>query len=165
MSLIHEDLRAYLRRWLLLAPIACVAGVGGFAQERKRSDPPVIVSSWDDLLAGVRDAEDWGERKETIRQRYLDLIRDEFKPEKPALDLRVHETVVVDGVYARKLVSYQVETDERAQAYLGVPLRRDGWRSSGGPVRVCFATDRCGRSEIVRGQPNALRPQAPLHAD
>ena len=56
------------------------------------------------------------------RQRYLDLIRDQHKPEKPPLDLKVHEEVVVEGVYRRRLISYAVESDERAHAYLGIPL-------------------------------------------
>ena len=30
--------------------------------------------------------------------------------------------MAVDGVYTRKLISYNVEADERAHAYLGVPL-------------------------------------------
>jgi dienelactone hydrolase len=50
------------------------------------------------------------------------LIRDQHKPEKPPIDLKIHEEVVVDGVYRRKLISYAVESDERAHAYLGVPL-------------------------------------------
>ncbi|HJN89415.1 MAG TPA: alpha/beta fold hydrolase, partial [Verrucomicrobiota bacterium] len=57
---------------------------------------------------------------------YLRLLRDEFKPAKPPLDLRVHERVVVGGVYERRLVSYRVETDERAHAYLAVPLKHTG---------------------------------------
>ncbi|MFG0331881.1 MAG: dienelactone hydrolase family protein [Maioricimonas sp. JB049] len=93
---------------------------------RKRSDPPVIRSSWDDLLEGVDTSEDWQARKQVLRQRYLELIRDEYKPEKPPLDLVVHEEVTVDGKYVRRLVSYNVEADERAHAYLGIPLERVG---------------------------------------
>ena len=70
--------------------------------------------------------EDWQSYRKVLRQRYLGLIRDQFKPEKPPLDLKVHETVVVDGEYTRKLISYNVESDERAHAYLGIPLERDG---------------------------------------
>ena len=93
---------------------------------RKRSDPPVIRSSWDDLLEGVDTPEDWQARKQVLRRRYLELIRDEYKPEKPSLDLKVHEEVTVDGTYVRKLISYNVEADERAHAYLGIPLERNG---------------------------------------
>ncbi len=93
---------------------------------RKRSDAPAITSSWDDLLDGVKTPTDWKAHKKVLRQRYLDLIRDRHKPEKPPLDLRIHEEVVVDGQYARRLISYNVEADERAHAYLGIPLKRDG---------------------------------------
>ncbi|QDU36124.1 Alpha/beta hydrolase family protein [Maioricimonas rarisocia] len=93
---------------------------------RKRSDPPVIRSSWDDLLEGVETPEDWQARRQVLRRRYLELIRDEHKPEKPPLDLQVHEEVTVDGTYVRKLISYNVEADERAHAYLGIPLEREG---------------------------------------
>ncbi|MBK9169712.1 MAG: dienelactone hydrolase family protein [Bryobacterales bacterium] len=99
------------------------------AQEPKirwRSDPPAVRSSWDDLLDGVATPEQWRQRKQDLRQRYLDLIRDGHKPEKPPLDLQVHETVRVDGIYERRLVSYNVERGERAHAYIGVPLQRDG---------------------------------------
>ena len=93
---------------------------------RKRSNAPVILSSWDDLLEGVRNNADWQARKKILRQRYLNLIREEFKPAKPKLDLMIHEEIVVDDVYTRKLISYNVEADERAYAYLGIPLKRDG---------------------------------------
>lgn len=89
---------------------------------RFRSDPPVIESSWDDLLEGVQTAEDWERHRHVLRRRFLELIRDSHKPEKPALDLQVHEETEVDGVYRRLYISYQVEVDERAHAYLGIPL-------------------------------------------
>jgi len=87
---------------------------------------PVIQSSWDDLTEGIKTEEDWRQRREILRKRYLDLIRDEHKPEKPPLDLKVHETVLVDGTYTRKLISYNVEADDRAYAYLGLPLELQG---------------------------------------
>ncbi len=95
-------------------------------QPRPRSDPPVIRSSWDDLTEGVETTDDWRRRREILRRRYLELIRDDRKPTRPPLDLRIHESAVVDGVYTRQLVSYQVESDERAHAFLGVPLELDG---------------------------------------
>ncbi|MCA9103203.1 MAG: dienelactone hydrolase family protein, partial [Planctomycetales bacterium] len=89
---------------------------------RPRSLPPVIESSWDDLTAGIDSPEDWAQRREVLRARFLELIRDGEKPARVPLDLTVHETTVVDGVYERRLVSYQTEADDRAHAYLGVPL-------------------------------------------
>lgn len=88
---------------------------------RLRSAPQPIPSSWDDLLAGVVTPADWQARKAVLRQRYLGLIRDDRKPAKPPLDLRVHECVDVDGIYERRLISYAVEADERAHAFLAVP--------------------------------------------
>lgn len=88
---------------------------------RPRTEPQPVVSSWDDLLAGVATPADWQARKADLRRRYLELIRDDRKPAKPPLDLRVHETVDVDGVYERRLISYAVEADERAHAFLAVP--------------------------------------------
>ena len=95
------------------------------AQNRKQPelfDVPEIRSSWDDLTEGIETSEDWRKRRVVLRQRYLDLIRDQHKPQKPPLDLKVHEDVVVDDVYRRRLISYAVESDERAHAYLGIPL-------------------------------------------
>jgi len=94
--------------------------------QRLRSDPPVIESSWDDLLEGVRTAEDWERHRQVLRRRYLELIRDAHKPEKPALDVQIHEDVDVEGRYRRLYISYQVEADERAHAYLGIPARVEG---------------------------------------
>ncbi|MCA9041032.1 MAG: dienelactone hydrolase family protein, partial [Planctomycetaceae bacterium] len=96
------------------------------AQERPVSDPPVIQSSWDDLLEGVTDKKSWLEHKADLKQRYLDLLRDQYKPEKPELDLQVHEEVIIADTYLRRLISYQVEENERAHAYLGIPLQRSG---------------------------------------
>ncbi len=93
---------------------------------RSRSDAPVIESSWDDLLEGVETAEDWHRHRKVLQRRYLQLLRDEHKPPRVPLDLQVHESVKVDGIYERRLISYAVEDDERAHAYLGVPLDREG---------------------------------------
>ena len=110
----------------LNAILPSVLGEEPAANVRRRSDPPVIRSSWDDLLDGVKPPGDWKQRKAGLRQRYLRLLRDEFKPAKPSLDLRVHERVVVGGVYERRLVSYRVEEDERTHAYLAVPIKHTG---------------------------------------
>ena len=98
---------------------------GAMAEEpplRKRSDPPPIVSSWDDLTEGITTADEWQQRKKLLRRRFLELLRDDRKPDKPPLDLSTHESVVIDDIYERRLVSYNVEADERAHAYLAIPL-------------------------------------------
>ena len=110
---------------LALMAVATAAS-GGEPPVRKRSDPPVIKSSWDDLLEGVKTLKDWKRHREVLKQRYLDLIRDQHKPPKPPLDLQRHKSAVVDGAYTRWLISYNVEADERAHAYLGIPLGLKG---------------------------------------
>ena len=49
-----------------------------------RTEPPEIVSSWDDLTAGIKNAEDWAKHRDVLHQRFLDLIRDQHKPARPA---------------------------------------------------------------------------------
>lgn len=107
---------------LVLCPVAATAEpprIADYPHEAPRS-------SWDDLLAGVKTADDWATRRQELKSRYLELIRDQHKPAKPPLDLQTEESVVVDGKYERRLVSYQVESGERARAYLGMPLGAAG---------------------------------------
>jgi len=111
------------------------------------SAPPVIRSSWDDLLEGIKSREEWLERKTLLRTRYLELLRDDFKPSRrPEPDFRVHEETVVDGAYIRRLVSYRVEEDERAHAYLAIPLYLD--RKAPGMV-VLHGTYRNGKERTA----------------
>ena len=110
---------------LVLMSLAVVAE----AQNRKQPElfeVPEIRSTWDDITEGVRTKDDWRKRRAVLKQRYLELLRDQHKPERPPLDLRVHEEVTIDGAYRRKLISYGVEAGERAHAYLGIPLDLDG---------------------------------------
>ena len=118
-----------LRMLMLTLIVTSVAADVVSAEEppaRRRSGPPRIESSWDDLIVGVQTRENWEQRRKVLRQRYLDLIRDEHKPKKPPLDLQVHEMKVVGGRYKRLSISYNVESDERAHAYLGIPLDCQG---------------------------------------
>lgn len=111
---------------LLLTLLLSAVSTSHAQQNNPLREVPSIQSSWDDLLTGVTTQEDWHNRRAELKKLYLELLRDQFKPEKPELDLKVHETVVVDELYTRSLVSYQVESDERAHAYLGVPLGLEG---------------------------------------
>ncbi len=141
------------------------AAVAADPPQRLRSDPPPIVSSWDDLLEGVQTQEDWQARRQVLKQRYLDLIRDDRKPVKPPLDLQVHETADVEGIYRRQLVSYNVEQDERAHAYVGIPLEA-GRKGAGhrGPARHHGPRKRAdGRSERQSGQ-GVARSTVPARA-
>ena len=52
------------------------------ANAQNRSQPelfeiPGIRSSWHDLTEGIKPAEDWRKRRVILRQRYLNLIRDQ----------------------------------------------------------------------------------------
>jgi len=83
--------------------------------------PTPVVSPWDDLLAGIRTPEDWAEKRRQIRTRFLSLLRDEAKPPLPEdLNLRIEAEWPGAGYRIRK-ISYQVEPDERAHAYLAIP--------------------------------------------
>ena len=120
-------------RRLLAYTFLILAVAGGVARQtcadepaRPRTDPPEIISSWDDLTAGIKTAEEWAKRRVVLHQRFLDLIRDQHKPAKPALDLQIHEIVEVERLYTRQLVSYAVDEGERAHAYLAMPLRPTG---------------------------------------
>ncbi len=89
---------------------------------RKVGIPPPIITPWDELLFGIKSSEEWHEKRKLLRKRFLELIGDDAKPPKrPPLDITIHESVDVDGVYTRKLISYHVESDERAWAYLTFP--------------------------------------------
>jgi dienelactone hydrolase len=108
------------------APQTSEAQPGRQSPQRKTSLPPAIKSSWDDLTAGIENSGQWKIRRSILKRRYLELLRDQHRPEKPPLDLQVHETIVIDGRYTRKLISYAVEKDERAHAYLGIPTKLSG---------------------------------------
>ncbi len=117
-------------KWQLVLALGFVlsssASAGDQPPGRMSDNPPVIRSSWDDLLEGFKTRDDWRKHREVLKRRYLELIHDAHKPKKPPPELKVHESVVVDGAYTRRLVSYNVESDERAAAYVGVPLSLKG---------------------------------------
>ena len=82
--------------------------------------PTPVTTSWDDLLDGVTTVEDWETTRLSIRGRFLDLIRDAAAPEPPDLRLEV-EREWSAGDFSIQYVSYQVEEDECAHAYVGIP--------------------------------------------
>jgi hypothetical protein len=112
------------------------------ARDNELTAVPHFTSTWDDLLHNVSTLEQWTVRRDELRVKYLRLLRDEHAPsERPPLDLRIEEEVVVDGIYTRQLISYAVEADERAHAYLGTPLkpfRRDGHSERSVPAVVAL---------------------------
>lgn len=97
-----------------------------YSQNVVVSTPEPITSAWDDLSDGIKTPKDWSLRRAILMEKYLALISDEAKPVKPPLELRWEESTEVDGVYTRWLVSYQVEEDERARAFIGIPKGIEG---------------------------------------
>ena len=146
-----------MRRILIPSLVISVVLVGNpvLAQVRKRPGlfrVPEIRTSWDDLLEGVKTKKDWKQRRAILKKRYLELIRDQYIPEKPPLELKVHESVVVAGKYVRKLISYNVEADERAHAYLGIPLGLKGKQQAAGLVSSpdkAYLDHLCRRGYVV----------------
>jgi len=97
--------------------------------------PTPLRTSWDDLLDGIRSPEAWMEKRQSVKGRFLALLRDEAAPDAPC-DFQVEVEREWDGGGFRiQYISYQVEADERAHAYLAIP---DGARPDGGyPGVVC----------------------------
>jgi len=93
---------------------------------RLHSEVPAIQSSWDDLLVGIEDAGHWQKRRETLRKRFLELIRDEAKPPPVPKDTRIEDEQIVDGSYRLRWISYQTESEDRALAAVGIPLNPTG---------------------------------------
>jgi dienelactone hydrolase len=95
-----------------------------------------IATSWDDLLQGVGTPREWEDKRGKVKQRFLALLRMEAAPEVPAdLDVRVEKEWKADA-FRVKYVSYRVESDERAHAYLAIP---GGAVPAGGfPAVVCL---------------------------
>ena len=125
--------------------------------------PTAIQTSWDDLLDGVDSPEAWKEKRKAVWQRFLSLLRDEAAPEPPGnLQLEVeHEWHT--GEFTIRYVSYQVEADERAHAYIGIP---DGDVPDGGfPGVVCLhGTTNWGARRTLGllaepGDPHAHKPE------
>ena len=98
--------------------------------------PHPIATRWDDLLDGVKTAADWGRKRNGVKRRFLELIRDEAAPPVPNdLDVRT-EWEQDGGGFLLRRISYKVEADERAHAFLAVP---PGPAPAGGfPAVLCI---------------------------
>ena len=98
--------------------------------------PSPIRTSWDDLLEGVDSAASWEAKREQVWLRYRELLRMDAAPSIPAdLKLEVEQESTTEG-FRIQYVSYLVETDERAHAYIGNP---DTQAPEGGfPAVVCL---------------------------
>jgi len=80
-----------------------------------------IPTAWDDLLKDINSPEDWQKKNIEIKKRFNKLLRMEAAPEIPAdLQIKIENEWLTDG-FRVKYVSYNVEEDERAHAYLAIP--------------------------------------------
>lgn len=83
--------------------------------------PSPIRTSWDDLLDGIDTPEQWSEKRNEVKKRFLDLLRDEAAPEPPRdPQVRIENEWSAGGFHV-KYISYVVDSDERAHAYLAIP--------------------------------------------
>lgn len=121
--------------------------------------PHPIPTVWDDLLEGVATPESWAEKRKAIRARFLDLIRAAAAPQPPKdLQLKVEQEYQADGFRIQR-ITYNVERDERAQAYLALP---PGPPPQGGfPGVVCLhGTTNWGARRCVGLPPESGDPHA-----
>ena len=119
--------------------------------------PSPIQTSWDDLLDGIETAEAWADKRPAVWDRFLSLIREEAAS-KPPSDLNLHvERQWGAGEFTIQYVSYQVEGDERAHAYVGIP---SGDPPPGGyPGVVCLhGTTNWGARRTLRLPPESGDP-------
>ncbi len=117
-----------LSAWLLIPalPVLMLFTTGCKPADKQIVPPPVIQTGWDDLLEDIQTPDEWMKKREVLRQRFLELIGDNAKPpSRPPLEWEIHDSAVVDNIYIRKLISYNVEPDQRAWAYLAIPLHLD----------------------------------------
>jgi hypothetical protein len=121
--------------------------------------PTPVRTTWDDLLEGVETPGDWTSRRVEIKARFLDLIRDRAAPSLPNNhNLRI-ESEWDAGDFRIQYVSYQVEEDERAHAYIGIPDTEAP--KTGFPAVVCLhGTTNWGARRTLGLPPEPDDPEA-----
>ena len=121
--------------------------------------PTPLATSWDDLLEGIQGPGEWAQKRRAVEARFFDLIRHSAAPAVPAeFDIAV-ERVWEAGDFTIQYMSYQVEADERAHAYVGIP---QGPAPQGGfPGVVCLhGTTNWGARQTLGLLPEPGDPQA-----
>jgi hypothetical protein len=109
-------------------------------EEQMEFESTPIPTSWDDLLEGIESAEQWREKRAAIGKRFDDLLRRDAEPALPRdLEVEVEREWHPRG-FSVRYISYNVERDERARAYVGIPESLpDGAIPEGGfPGVVCL---------------------------
>ena len=121
--------------------------------------PAHIQTSWDDLLEGIDSPEAWAEKRVAVKARFLELIRQSAAPEPPGDPALEVEREWDGGGFRIQYISYQVEADERAHAYVGIP--EGSTPESGFPGVVCVhGTTNWGARRTLGLGPDPDDPQA-----
>lgn len=120
---------------------------------------PPLTTIWDDLLENIDSPEDWEAKRHAIRGRFLDLIGDDTAPAPPDdFDVQVESEWETDEARIQYL-SYQVEEDERAKAYLAIP--KGPVPAEGFPGVVCLhGTINWGARQTLGLPPEESDPHA-----
>ena len=121
--------------------------------------PTPIQTSWDDLLNGIDSPEKWHEKRKEMEARFRALLRDEAAPAPPEDPrVKVEKEWAADG-FTVKIITYDVEADERARAYLALP---DGPVPPGGfPGVICLqGTTNWGAQRTLGIPPSPDDPHA-----
>ena len=118
-----------------------------------------ITTSWDDLLEGIHSPEQWWEKREEVKARFLDLLRDEAAPSPPQdVKLKIEKQWHSEN-FRIQYISYDVEEDERAYAYLAIP--DDPAPEGGFPGVVCLqGTTDWGAMRTLGLRPASDAPQS-----
>lgn len=118
-----------------------------------------LKTRWDDLLEGIKSPADWARKQSAIRQRFLALIRQAAAPRPPeTLPVRVEREWRDEGFRVQD-ITYPVEADEMAHAYLAIPdgpVPEDGF-----PGVVCLhGTTNWGARQTLGLLPESEDPHA-----
>ncbi|PCJ58573.1 MAG: hypothetical protein COA79_12490 [Planctomycetota bacterium] len=118
-----------------------------------------IRTSWDDLLNGIESISSWESKRKEIKARFLELIKNESAPEcTVALEIKIESEWDFED-YHIQYVSYWVEEDERAHAYMAIP--NTNAPEDGFPAVVCLhGTINWGARQTLGLLPEADDPHA-----
>lgn len=118
-----------------------------------------LQTYWDDLLAGVASPADWDSQRPEMAARFHALLRADAAPEIPVdLDIRIEEEWDT-GEFTVRYISYQVEEDERAAAYIAIPASPPP--ASGWPGVICLqGTTNWGAQRTLGLAPHPDDPHA-----
>ena len=118
--------RSFLCLFLLIAIQVSLLGQNRVQPEL--FEVPEIKSSWDDLTDGIETLEDWQKRRALLKQRYLELLRDQHKTEK------VHSLGVILFGFATSSITVDPESGKLHNEHAAAASSSRSWSTSGLPV-------------------------------